>query len=173
MIFVDVFFTIILAAYCYWLWGLLAAFRSDAPYVPIRRAVLQRIMELVSPPAGALWIDLGSGDGRVLIAAVQKFGVKGIGIERVSALRQLARYKILVRGLLGKIRIRKGDFFATNLGNADVVSFYLLPETSAKLIDKLRAELRPGTILVFHRYPIEGLPLIAEDKAYKIYVAKI
>ena len=173
MLYLNIIFAIIISLYLYWLWGLLRAFRSDAPYVPMSRAVLERMMALVEPRAGDIWVDLGSGDGRVLIEAAKRFSVRGIGIERISALRTLARFKIILTGLRGSVRIKRGDFFTENISDANIVSFYLLPHTGARLMEKLRRELQPGSLVVFHRYPIQGIPLIKEDPECKIYVARL
>lgn len=169
----DIVFIVIISIYCYWLFGLLRALKSDAPYVPIRRETLARALTMVSPRPGSVWVDLGSGDGRVLIAVVKKFGVRGVGIERVGSLRLLSRLKIWWHRLGGTIAIRSENFFSSNLREADIVSFYLLPEASVALIKKLRRELKPGALVVYHRYPIAGMALVAHDPTHKIYVARM
>lgn len=169
----DIVFIVIFSSYLYWFWGLIRAFTSDAPYVPIQRAVLDRMMQLVPAQGKKIWIDLGSGDGRVVITAVKVFGCQGVGIEKVGALRILSRLNIFRSRLWSRIEIKKGNFFNTDLSRADVVSFYLLPEAGIKIVEKLKKELQPGSLIVFHRYQVPGLPLIAEDTEMKIYVARI
>ena len=117
--------------------------------------------------------DVVIEDGRVLIEAVKRFQVKGIGIERISALRLVSRFRIWRAGLRTSIRIEAGNFFNKNLSSADVVSFYLLPETNARLIQKLQTELKPGSLVVFHRHPVPGLRLESQDEELKIFVARI
>ena len=170
MPYLDLIFIPIFALYVYWIWGLLRALNSDAPYVPIRHEVLQRMLSMVAPKPGAVWIDLGSGDGRILIEACRKFPtIHGMGIERIRPLRWYARLNILMAGLSCRLAIRDGDFFTADLSSADIVSFYLLPETNRRLIEKLKKELKPGSQVIFHRHPVPGLQLAAEDTENRIY----
>ena len=170
MVYPDLIFIPIFTLYAYWIWGLLRALSSDAPYVPIRHAVLQRMLMMVSPKPDSVWIDLGAGDGRILIEACRAFPtIRGIGIERIRPFRWYARLNILMAGLSRRLTIRGGDFFTANLSDADIVSFYLLPETNKRLIAKLQKELKPGAQVIFHRHPVPGLQLAAEDTEYRIY----
>ncbi|MEK7584751.1 MAG: SAM-dependent methyltransferase [Patescibacteria group bacterium] len=170
MPYLDLIFIPIFALYVYWIWGLLRALSSDAPYVPIRHEVLQRMLAMASPKPDAVWVDLGSGDGRILIEACRTFPtIRGVGIERIRPLRWYARLNILIAGLSRRLTIRGGDFFTADLSGADIVSFYLLPETNKRLISKLQKELKPGAQVIFHRHPVPGLQLAAEDTDYRIY----
>lgn len=172
MLYLDITFIIIFSLYLYWLFGLIRALRSDAPYVPITRTVLESLVTMVEAKPNDVWIDLGSGDGRVLIAACKRYSVRGLGIERISSLRTYSRLRIFFAGLHKKIKISSGNFFKIDLSQADVVSFYLLPETSERLLVKLRAELKPGAQIVFHRYPIKGFTPQREDPERKLYWAR-
>ena len=172
MLYLDIIFIIIFSLYLFWLFGLIRALKSDAPFVPITRLVLESLVALVEPKPGDLWVDLGSGDGRVLIAACKRYDVRGLGIERISSLRMYSRLQIFRAGLQKKIKIKSGNFFNVDLSRADVVSFYLLPETSERLMIKLRRELKPGARIIFHRYGIPGLRLKHEDPVHKVYVAE-
>lgn len=171
MLYIDIIFIIIFSLYLYWLWGLLRALKSDAPYVPIGNETLEKMIDMVQTKAGALWVDLGSGDGRVLIAACKKYRVQGLGVERIAPLRLYSRLKIFLAGESRRIKIQSGDFFSYDLSTADIVSFYLLPETAERLFTKLQKELKPGAQLIFHRYPIPGLVLMQENILNKLYLA--
>lgn len=173
MQYLDIVFIFIFSVYLYWLWGLLRAFKSDAPYVPMSFAVVRAMVAAINPKQGDLWIDLGSGDGRVLIEACGKHGMRGLGIERVSSLRWLSRMIIWRSGLRERIRVQGGDFFKYDLSDASVVSLYLLPETHARLREKLENELRPGAWIIAHRFPIQGLSPQSENKTFDLYVYRI
>jgi cyclopropane fatty-acyl-phospholipid synthase-like methyltransferase len=134
-------------------------------------AAVTRLVELADVPRGASWIDLGSGDGKILIEAARRYGIKGVGIERIAPLRIWSRIKIRLAHA-NDITIRSGDFFKEDLSKYDVVSFYLLPMTTEELLPKLQRELKPGALLLFHRYPVTGLVLEREDAELKIYVAR-
>lgn len=168
---VDIIFILVFSGYLYWIWGLLRALKSDAPYVPMSDSAVRRMVELVPVADGVRWIDLGSGDGRVLIEAAKRYHIRGVGIERIGALRLWSRVRLRRAGVRN-VSIRSGDFFTEDLSNYDVVSFYLLPKTIAELMPKLKSELRPGARIVFHRFPAQGLQLEAEDSERKIYVAR-
>ncbi len=129
------------------------------------------MLALVNPKPGDLWIDLGSGDGRVLIAACKKYRMQGLGIERIAPLRLYSRLKVFLAGESRRIKIQSGDFFSYDLSTADIVSFYLLPEAAERLLAKLQKELKPGAQLIFHRYPIPGLVLTQENILNKLYLA--
>lgn len=173
MPYLDIVFIIIFGIYLYWFWGLLRALKSDAPYVPMGPAVVKAMVASANPKKGDLWIDLGSGDGRILIEACGRYGLRGLGIERIGSLRWLSKLIIWRSGLRDRIRIQGGDFFDHDLSEAAVVSLYLLPETHARLRDKLLHELRPGAQIITHRFPIQGLPPESEDMSFGLYVYRI
>jgi hypothetical protein len=173
MLYLDIVFIIVLVGYIYWFYGLITALRSDAPYLPIEQKVLDRMVAMVKPEEGDLWVDLGSGDGRVLIAAAKRYSIKGLGLEKVSVLRLISRFNIFRAGVLNRVIIKKGDFFKENLSGANVISFYLLPDTHQRLWQKLKKEARPGTKLIFHKFPIEGVRLMKEDKDLELFLAVV
>ena len=172
-LYVDIVFIVIFSTGLYWLFGLIRALGSDAPYVPMKQEIVERMVALAHAENGGTWFDLGSGDGRVLIAASRRYPVSGIGIERVQALRWYSRILIFFRGLTPRIRIRKADLFATDVSSASVVSFYLLPVGIEKLIPKLRRELKPGARILTHRFPLLGVAADLIDEEYKIYRATV
>ena len=96
--------------------------------------------------------DLGSGDGRIVIAAAKRHGARGVGIdidpERIKEARENARKA----GVANRAEFREGDLFAADLREASVVTLYLLPSLNLKLRPKLLAELKPGTRIVSHDF---------------------
>jgi len=173
MLYLDIIFIVFLSLYLWWFLGLIRALKSDAPYVPMKPEVVKKLVDLAQAKPESVWLDLGSGDGRVLIEAVRRYNVKGWGIERISSLRVLARMRLLKADLFKNVRITGGDFFKQDFSKADVISFYLLPKTNERLIEKLRREAKKGAILVAHRFPIPDMELIRSDEENKIFVARV
>lgn len=168
---VDIVFIIIFALYLYWIFGLLRALKSDAPYVPIKGKVLDSMITMADAKPGDVWIDLGSGDGRILIAAAKRYDIKGEGIEKAGPIRILSRVRIWATGLGKRIRVRPGNFFTIDMSHADIISFYLLPEAHEKLYHKLKKELKPGAKILYHRFPISGIHPDRIDRETEMYRA--
>jgi cyclopropane fatty-acyl-phospholipid synthase-like methyltransferase len=99
--------------------------------------------------------DLGSGDGRILIAAVQQFGVKAIGVELNDSLVRWAISRVERLDFQDKIHILRTNFFTVDLREADVVTMYLGSEANHLLRPKFEKELRPGTRVVSHQFQLE------------------
>ena len=100
--------------------------------------------------------DLGSGDGRIVILAAQRFGARGVGIEIQPPLVALSRQVAKDAGVDDKVSFVEGDFFGTDLSRATVVTMWLSASINAQLAPKLRRELRPGARIVSHQFPIAG-----------------
>jgi cyclopropane fatty-acyl-phospholipid synthase-like methyltransferase len=126
----------------------------DAPYVPTPPEVVAEMLRGVRVGAGDVVYDLGSGDGRIVIAAARDFGARGVGIELDAALVQQSRDAAFAAGVADRVTFLWKDIFDVDLGPATVVTVYLFPEVNARLLPKFRRELRPGTRIVSHQYPI-------------------
>lgn len=116
--------------------------------------VVRAMLELAEVTSADVVYDLGSGDGRIPIIAAQRFGARGVGIERDAALVAASRASAVEAGLDNTVRFIEGDFFATDLSAATVVTLWLSPMTNAELEPKLRRELRRGARVVSHQFPI-------------------
>lgn len=137
------------------------AARHGAPFVPMEKEVVSRVMKLAEVGPGKTFYDLGSGDGRLVIAAAMQ-GAEAVGVE-IDAIRVLySRFWLKILGL-PNAKIIKGNLFDIDLSDADVVSLYLLEETNEKLKPKLEKELRPGTLVVTTGFPIPGWKPIRVD----------
>src|SRR3954465_6056969 len=102
--------------------------------------------------------DLGSGDGRIVILAAQKYGARAVGIEIDHGLVEISR-QIARDGDVGqKATFVEGDLFTTDISAATVVTLYLSESVNRRLEPKLRGELRPGTRIVSHQFPIGDWP---------------
>lgn len=96
--------------------------------------------------------DLGSGDGRILITAAQKYGARGVGIEIDPALIKTAEENARKAGVSDKVRFVNADLFEADIHEATVVTLYLLEELNIKLRPKLLRDLKPGTRIASHRF---------------------
>ena len=127
-----------------------------APYVPSPQEIIDRMLEVANAKQGDTIIDLGCGDGRILITAVQKFRAKAIGIEIDPRIAAQASDTILKLGLQNKARVVHADVFDADLSQADIVTLYLTTSFNEKLRPKFEKSLRPGTRVVSHDYGIRG-----------------
>jgi SAM-dependent methyltransferase len=121
----------------------------DPPFIVTPDHVTQAMLELAGVRACDHVIDLGSGDGRIVIAAAQRFGASGLGVEIVPALVAQSRDNARRAGVAEKAAFIEQDLFAADLSRATVITMYLLPEVNLRLRPRLQA-LRPGTRIVSH-----------------------
>jgi cyclopropane fatty-acyl-phospholipid synthase-like methyltransferase len=98
--------------------------------------------------------DLGSGDGRIVIVAAQRFGARGVGIEIDPQLVERSRAIAREGGVADRATFIEGDLFTADLSRATVVTLFLSDFVNARLESKLKQELRPGTRIVSHQFPI-------------------
>ena len=128
--------------------------QPDIFFAPTREPVVYEMLELAGVTRDDVIYDLGSGDGRIVVLAAQKYGTRGVGIELdpklVASSRQVARDI----GLEDKVTFVEGDLFTADISPATIVTLYLSPTINRDLEAKLRRELRPGTRIVSHQFPI-------------------
>lgn len=124
----------------------------DVVFVPTPQPVVQKMLELARVEDGDVLYDLGSGDGRIPITAAQIHGIRAVGIDidpvRVAESRENARKS----GVEHLVTFREGDLFESNIGDASIVTLYLLDSLNRKLRPKLLSELKPGTRIVSHSF---------------------
>ncbi len=124
----------------------------DVPYVPTPTAVVEEMLKIAKVGKNDVLYDLGSGDGRIVVTAAQKFGTKGIGVDidpqRVKEANENARQA----GVSDRVQFRQQDLFKTDLRSATIVTLYLLPKINLQLRPKLFKELKPGTRIVSHAF---------------------
>lgn len=125
---------------------------EDVPYVPTPTEVVATMLKAASTGPGDLVIDLGSGDGRIPIAAVRDFGARrGIGIEISHRLVNEARAAAQSGGVADRVEFREENLFGYNFSRATVLTMYLLPDINLKLRPKILA-MKPGTRIVSHEF---------------------
>lgn len=124
----------------------------DVPFVPTPRPIVRRMLSLADTKPGERLIDLGAGDGRIVIAAAREFGANALGVElhpeRFAIIRNSAA------SLKPNLQAIRQNLFLTDLSNADVVTMYLLPSVNEALRKKLERELHSGARVVSHDFSI-------------------
>lgn len=128
----------------------------DVIYVPTPPAVVDAMLKLAKVGKNDVVYDLGCGDGRIVIAAAKQYGARGVGIDIDPARIKESNANAVAEGVTDRVKFMQADLFAdtTNLSEATVVTLYLLPSLNAKLLPKLRRELKPGTRIVSHSFPM-------------------
>lgn len=124
---------------------------SDIPYIPTPNEVVAVMLDMAELKAGERLIDLGSGDGRIPIAAARR-GASALGVEINPRLVARARSLAEFDGQSDRARFQLADLFTVSLRDADVVTLYLLPQVNERLRPKLLVELRPGARVVSHAF---------------------
>jgi protein-L-isoaspartate O-methyltransferase len=137
---------------------------SLAPYVVSPQQVVDLMLEMANVRPNEIVYDLGSGDGRVLITAAQRFRAKAVGIEIEDALARNSEQKIATLGLQDRIRVVHADLRNVDLSPADVVTMYLMTESNEIIKPKLEQTLRPGTRVVSHDYRVPGWKANREER---------
>lgn len=129
--------------------------RSGGPYVPTPQAVVDAMLELAGVGPRDFVIDLGSGDGRIVLTAATRHKASGLGVEIDPELVELASGSARKLGVAGRAQFERRDIMTANVSRASVVALYLLPGMMANLQAKLLAELRAGTRIVSHDFVFE------------------
>jgi SAM-dependent methyltransferase len=144
---------------------------TGAPWVPMSRKLVNEILMLADIKPGELLYDLGSGDGRLVIAAAKDFGARAIGIEIDPFRVFYSRLKIWQYHLGDLAKTVEKNFFGVDLRQADVVVTYLLQETNDRLQEKLETELtKPNCRVVSLVFQFKGWEEIRVHKELQIYV---
>ncbi len=147
------------------LWG--------APWVRTPEKTVRQMLRLANLQPGQRLVDLGAGDGRVVIVAAQHFGAAAEGVE-IDPLRcWLANVQIRGLGLAGRARVTWGNLFAYDLHAADVVTLYLLQGTNQRVKARLLEQLRPGARVVSRTFSLEGWTPSVIDEKEALFVYEI
>ena len=130
--------------------------KDAGPYVPSPQSVVSDMLRYADVGPNDFLIDLGSGDGRIVLTAAKVFGARGFGVEIKDDLVKKSNDAAKNEGLADRVKFLKQDLFKTDLSQATVITMYLLPDTVNLLKDKFLTELKPGTRIVSHDYPLTG-----------------
>lgn len=150
--------------------------RKPVPFVPSPKDVVEKMLEIANPAPDELLVDLGSGDGRIILSASGNYRCRSIGIEKNPKLVELTLKKIANMGL-GRAKVLRRDLYTYDFTNADIVTLYLLPEVLGKLYPKF-IKMKKDARIVSHNYRIPGLdPVetyelrsVETGKRHKIYL---
>ena len=125
---------------------------SKLPYVPTPQIVVDEMLKLANVTAKDFVVDLGSGDGRMIITAARNFKANGLGVDIDSKLVELSNKQAKADGVDDRARFIEQDMFKADIGKATVVTLYVMPDFMEKLRPKLLSELKPGSRIVAHDY---------------------
>jgi SAM-dependent methyltransferase len=145
------------------------------PYVETPRPVIEAMLAMAGVTERDTVYDLGSGDGRIPIMAARTYGARGVGIEIQAPLVDSARANARAAGVADRVTFRRQDLFDADIGDATVVTLYLLPEINLRLRSKLFRELAPGTRVVSHGFDMgEWTPLSTKEvQGRRLYLWRI
>lgn len=147
---IKTFFAVIIVSLFYF--APLAAQDLDVIYVPTREPVMDAMLRLAEVDFEDVVYDLGCGDGRIVIAAAQRFGATGVGIDLDPQRIKEAKDNAVDAGVTDKVTFIEGDLFESDFREATVVTLYLLTELNNRLKPILMEQLKPGTKVVSHAF---------------------
>jgi precorrin-6B methylase 2 len=142
---------------------------SPVPFVTTPDEVVERMLQLAGAGPRDLVVDLGSGDGRIVIAAARKFGARGLGIELDGGLVEKSRVNAQRANVADRVSFIQGDVLAADLSQATVVMVYLLPGLLNRLQPRFLEQLRPGARIVSHAFTMTGW---SPDRAETMRISK-
>lgn len=126
--------------------------RTGGPYVPTPQVVVDEMLRMARVGSGDFVVDLGSGDGVIVLTAAQQYKARGMGIEIDPELVKLSNESARRLGVADRVSFQVQDVFKADLSRATVLTLYLLPSMMGELQSKVFAELKPGTRVVSHDY---------------------
>jgi hypothetical protein len=129
---------------------------SKLPYVPTPQIVVDEMLKMANVGAKDFVVDLGSGDGRMIITAAKTFKASGLGVDIDSKLVDLSNKAAKSQGLDERAKFIEQDMFKADISKASVITLYVLPDFMEKLRPKLLKELKPGSRIVAHDYYMSG-----------------
>lgn len=127
----------------------------DVIYVPTPQAVVDKMLELAEVKKGDVVYDLGCGDGRIVVTAAKKYGVKAVGFDIDPQRVREALENVRSNKVEHLVTIKQEDIFKLDLREASVVTLYLLPDLNVRLMPQL-AKLKPGSRIVSHDFDMRG-----------------
>ena len=127
---------------------------EETPYVPTPQIVVDAMLKLGGIRKDDFLIDLGSGDGRIVITAAKQFGARGFGVDHDPRLVDFANKHARDEGVADRAKFIRQDLFETDLRSASILSMYLLPDVNLELRPRIWEQLKPGTRIVSHDYDL-------------------
>lgn len=141
-----------------------------AVFLPTPMRVVRKMLEIAEVGENDTVIDLGSGDGRIILEAAKIHGANSIGIEADPIRVLWARARIASNNLTGQVAVHWRNFFNTDLSDATVVTVYQGQDINNKLRSKFEEELKPGTRIVSHSFTFDGWKPVKKDPNESVYL---
>ncbi|MCX8155245.1 MAG: methyltransferase domain-containing protein [Verrucomicrobiae bacterium] len=137
--------------------------QPDVVFVPTPQEVVDKMLELAEVKKGDIVYDLGCGDGRIVVTAAKKFGVKAYGFDINPERVKESLENVKTNKVEHLVTIKEADIFELDLSEATVVTLYLLPDLNVKLMPQLR-KLKPGSRIVSHDFDMRGAKPLKVEK---------
>lgn len=134
---------------------------AELPFLPSPESVVVKALDMAQLEPGEKLVDLGCGDGRVLVVAAKRYGAYAVGVELNPLLVRLAARECRFAGVWGSVDVVLGDLFSFNVTPFDVVYVYPSPSVTRRLALKLMAECREGCRVVVHDHPLPAAEPVA------------
>ena len=154
------------------LWILFPIFHG-VPWRPTKDHRIRKALQMAGLRSNENLYDLGSGDGRVLIIAAREFGASGFGIEIGPVQVVLSKLKFFLNGISSRVRVRRADFYQSDLYEADVVYAYLTSDQAPRLQKQLESQLKRGARVVTISFDLPGWQPEAFDREDLIFLYKM
>jgi precorrin-6B methylase 2 len=164
--FETILFLFIIGVAVWILWPLVIG----AGWIPTPKNVVKKMLNLAGVGPGDTLIDLGSGDGRIIIMAAMEHGARAVGIEADPLRVLITRIRIKLKGLEDRVDVIWGNFFKKDLSAASVVTIYQSKNINNKLKAKLQKQLSPGTRVISYKFTFDGWEPTKVDESTKIYL---
>ena len=142
-------------------------------WIPTPKDVVRKMLSFADVGPQDTLIDLGSGDGRIILLAAQEFGASALGIEADPLRVLITRVRIRLKGLEDQVEVIWGNFFKSDFRAASVVTIYQSTEINKKLKHQLEEQLHPGARVVTYSFVFEGWEPVKVDESTKLYLYEI
>jgi ribosomal protein L11 methylase PrmA len=129
--------------------------RPDVIFVPTRPEVVDKMLQMAEIRTNDILYDLGCGDGRIVVAAAKKYGIKAVGVDIDPQRVKESLENVRSNNVAHLVTIKKADIFELDFHEATVVTLYLLPESNVRLMPKL-AKLKPGSRIISDEFDMKG-----------------
>lgn len=139
------------------------------PFVPSQYQIIKKVMDIVEIKEGSVFIDLGSGDGRLLIQAAKQ-GAFAVGYELNPFWYYISKLNVLLHGVKEKVKVKRENFINADLKEADILYLYLFPEKIADLEKVLRRTLKQGAKIITYKFPFSNWQERKRLEKEKIYL---
>jgi SAM-dependent methyltransferase len=134
----------------------------DVHFAATPQPIADAMLKLARVTAADVVYDLGSGDGRIVILAAQKYGARGVGVEIIPRLVELSRAVAREGEVADRVTFIEGDLFTADISQATVVTLWLTESVNARLTPKLLRELQPGARIVARQFPLSVAPQVRQ-----------